>query len=127
MHAISTVNIETVSKDICNVCGHEVRCTWDDNGAHANLDDLRAIRDAGHANWSNQEIADIAYHVEVRMNETYTSEYLIAIPEGENSDKWHVLETIRAIDDQAANAYAEQHYQEHEWYVLNAAGKNVNG
>ena len=126
MDSIRTVNVESVSRDICNVCGHEVRCTWDGNGAHANLDDLRAIRDAGHANWSNQEIADIAYHVETRMDETYTSEYRIAIQEGEYVEGWHVLETIRAADDDAANAYAEQNYPDHEWYVLNSAGRNIN-
>lgn len=157
MHTISTVNIETVSKSICNVCGHEVRCSWDANGCHANLDDLRAIRDAGHANWSKEEIDDIAYHVETRMDETYTTndKELDAIVDAVHAKKneqvletildvdaslksyriayllesgeWHVSDTFEAFDDAEANAYAEKYYAGSDWYVLNAAGKNING
>jgi hypothetical protein len=124
MNSIRTVNVESVSRDICNVCGHEVRCTWDGNGAHANLDDLRAIRDAGHANWSNQEIADIAYHVETRMDETYASEYRIAYMM-EATGEFEVVETFRAASDADANAYAEANH-DGEWYVLDSAGRNIN-
>jgi hypothetical protein len=127
MHTIRTVNIETSSRDICNVCGHEVRCTWDGAGARANLDDLRAIRDAGHANWSDEEIGDIAYHVEARMDETYTKSYRIVIRDGDYSDGWHELDAIRAADDAAANEYAEKHFAVEEWYVLDEDGNNING
>lgn len=120
----STTNIETISRDAVSVGGHEVRCTWDANGAHINLDDLRAIRDAGDANWSNEEISELASHCETRLDDVYSKAYEIAVPEG---DGWHVLEGIRVADDAAANAYAEQHYADREWYVLDAAGNNING
>jgi hypothetical protein len=124
MMTIRNTNIDTSTRDSVNVGGHEVRATWDANGAHINLDDLRAIREAGDANWSDEEIADLAYHCEVRLDEAYSKAYEIAIPEG---DGWHVLEGIRVADDEAANAYAEQHYPNHEWYVLDADGNNING
>jgi len=37
------------------------------------------------------------------------------------------LESIRVTDDAAANAYAEQHYADREWYVLDSDGQNING
>jgi hypothetical protein len=91
-----------------------------------NLDDLRAIREAGDANWSDEEIAELAYHCEVRLDEAYSKVYKIAIREGEYVEGWHILDTIRAADDEAANAYAEQHYADQEWYVLDADGNNIN-
>jgi len=127
MHTIRTVNVEEINRDTCNVCGHEVRCTWDANGAHANPDDLRSIRDAGHANWSDEEISDIAYHIETRMDETYTKAYRIVIRDGDYSDGWHELDAIRAADDAAANEYAEKYFAVEDWYVLDADGKNING
>jgi hypothetical protein len=39
---------------------------------------------------------------------------------------WDVVETFTAADDAAANAYAEQHYADREWYVLDADGENIN-
>jgi hypothetical protein len=38
-----------------------------------------------------------------------------------------VVETFRATDNAAANAYAEEHYSGDEWYVLDDAGRNING
>jgi hypothetical protein len=61
------------------------------------------------------------------MDETYSKAYEIGIFEGFNADQWHVLESIRATDGAAANAYAEQHYADREWYVLDADGENING
>jgi len=40
---------------------------------------------------------------------------------------WDVVETFHASDDDAANAHAEEHYGEQEWYVLDHTGKNING
>ena len=45
---------------------HEIRMTHSGFGPHVNRDDLKAIRDAGAANWSDKEIADIAHHIESR-------------------------------------------------------------
>jgi len=90
------------------------------------IDELQSIVNAGHANWSREEIGDIAYHCEVRMEETYSKAYDIVIYEGYNQDQIHVLESIRVADDAAANAYAEQNHDEHEWYVLDADGNNIN-
>jgi len=40
---------------------------------------------------------------------------------------WDVAETFYADDDDAANAYAKDHYAGREWYVLDASGENING
>jgi len=116
---IRNTNVETIDRNYVNVGGHQITCSWDD--------ELRAVRLAGHANWSDQEIADLAYHAETRMQETYTRAYEIVIYEGFNMDTVHVLESIRAADDAAANAYAEANYNDHEWFVLNDKGENING
>jgi hypothetical protein len=79
------------------------------------------------ANLSREEIDQLAYHAETRMDETYSKAYEIGIFEGFNGDQWHVLESIRVADDAAANAYAEQRYADREWYVLDANGENING
>jgi hypothetical protein len=38
-----------------------------------------------------------------------------------------VVESFLAIDNDAANEYAEQHYDGRPWYVLDPAGRNING
>ena len=40
---------------------------------------------------------------------------------------WDIPQTFVAVDDDAANEWAEQHYADQEWYVLDAAGRNING
>ena len=45
----------------------EVRFTNTRLGAHVNRDDLVAIRESGDANWSDDEISDIAYQIECRV------------------------------------------------------------
>jgi hypothetical protein len=57
---------------------------------------------------------------------TTEQEYRIAFVEGGTGD-WDVVETFTAPNDDAANAYAEEHYADQEWYVINAAGENING
>lgn len=123
----STTNVEVIDREHVSIGGHEVACSWESDGAHVAIDSLKSIKDAGHANWSREEMADIAYHAEVRMNEAYTQAYDIVIYEGYNQDQIHVLESIRAVDNAAANAYAEQHHGDHDWYVLDASGNNING
>jgi hypothetical protein len=127
MNTIRTTNIETIDRNTCRVGDHAVPITWDANGAHVDHGDLRAIRDAGHANWSDDEISDVAYHIETRMDETYTKAYRIVIRDGDYSDGWHELDAIRAADDAAANEYAEKFFAVEEWYVLDADGNNING
>ena len=54
------------------------------------------------------------------------ADYRVAfVLEGDGS--WEVVDEFSAADDAAANAYAEQHYADHEWYVIDAAGRNING
>jgi hypothetical protein len=36
------------------------------------------------------------------------------------------VERFRAVDDDEANAYAEEHYPNQEWYVLDSDGDNIN-
>jgi hypothetical protein len=37
-----------------------------------------------------------------------------------------VVEQFTAADDAAANAYAEKHYADQDWYVLDSNGLNIN-
>lgn len=115
------------SRDIVAFGTHEVRCTWDAAGAHVDTADLRRLRDAGLAAWSDEEIGDLAYHAETIMDEAYTKAYDIVTFEGFNMDTVNVLESIRMTDDAAATAYAEEHHAGQEWYVLDANGQNING
>ena len=123
----NNTDIETVSRNHASVGGQQIPCTWDAYGAHVNHDDLRRVRAAGLANWSDEEIADLAYHAETRMSEACTKAYDIVVYEGFNQDIIRVLDSIRMDNDAAANAYAEQHYAGQEWYVLDANGDNING
>jgi hypothetical protein len=40
---------------------------------------------------------------------------------------FEIVEEFDACDDEAANDYAEQHYGDKEWLVLNADGQNISG
>jgi hypothetical protein len=51
-------------------------------------------------------------------------EYRIAY--ATTNGEWDVVETFRAADDAAANAYAEEN-SVGEWYVLDDQGRNING
>ena len=42
------------------------------------------------------------------------------------SGEWDVVETFHAASNTAANEYAEENYADRDWYVLDAAGKNIN-
>jgi len=124
MLTIRNSEIRTINRDVVDIGGHEVAATWDANGAHIDGQQLRAIREAGDANWSDEEISDLVYHIETRLDETYTKAYSICVPDG---DGWHELDSIRVSDDAAANAYAEANYADREWYVLDSDGQNING
>lgn len=41
--------------------------------------------------------------------------------------EWDIVDRFMAVDDDGANAYAEEHYDGDEWYVLDANGRNING
>ena len=51
--------------------------------------------------------------------------YLIA--EVLNTGDWDIIEEFEAKDNEAANAYAEEHYPAIEWYVLDQNHDNING
>ena len=52
--------------------------------------------------------------------------YLIA--EVLNTGDWGIIEEFQAKDDEAANAYADEHYSHIEWYVLYQSTQvNING
>jgi hypothetical protein len=51
--------------------------------------------------------------------------YLIA--ECLNTGDWGIIEEFQSKDDEAANAYAEEHYSDIEWYVLDKDKVNING
>jgi hypothetical protein len=45
----------------------------------------------------------------------------------ESTGGWEVVEEFPAANNDAANAYAEEHYAGREWYVIDADGNNING
>ena len=53
------------------------------------------------------------------------NEYCIAFVRADGS--WDRFRTFTAENDDAANAYAEEHYAGRDWYVLDARGRNING
>lgn len=59
------------------------------------------------------------------MTDSTQAEYRIAFVKADGS--WDIVETFAAADNAAANAYAEQHYADQEWFVLDANGRNING
>lgn len=61
------------------------------------------------------------------MNDTNggAAEYQIAFVKADGS--WDIVETFTAAGDDAANAWAEKRYAGRDWYVLDAAGNNING
>ena len=64
---------------------------------------------------------NVAWRVEEVM-ETYL------IAEVLNTGDWGIIEEFEAKDDEAANAYAEEHYSHIEWYVLyQSTHVNING
>lgn len=43
------------------------------------------------------------------------------------SGGWDIVDSFAATDDADANAYAEEHFNGDEWYVLDSTGRNING
>jgi transglutaminase-like putative cysteine protease len=52
-------------------------------------------------------------------------EYRVAYAMG--NGEWDVVDRFMAVDDNAANAYAEAYFYGDEWYVLDDTGRNING
>ena len=52
-------------------------------------------------------------------------EYRVAYAMG--NGEWDVVDRFMAVDDDAANAYAEAYFHGDEWYVLDSTGRNING
>ena len=70
MLTIQTTKCRTLARELVDVGGHEIRAEWrDDIGPVVNQGDLRAVRDAGHANWSKEEIDRLAMHCEFLLIE----------------------------------------------------------
>ena len=53
------------------------------------------------------------------------NEYCIAFVHADGS--WDRFKTFTAENDDAANAYAEEHFDGKDWYVLDVHGRNING
>lgn len=53
------------------------------------------------------------------------NQYRIAFVKADGS--WDVVESFSEHSDADANEYAERHYADKEWYVLDAGGNNING
>ena len=63
--------------------------------------------------------------VRVCSREPVLSDYSVALVNGSDGS-FEVIEQFTAENDEAANAYAEQHYPEDEWFVLDEQGRNIN-
>jgi len=53
---------------------------------------------------------------------------------GPGNEPWDIVENFEAVDDDAANAWAEanedrmeREYNNTEWYILDERGNNING
>lgn len=112
------MNNTTTSRDSVNVDGHEVKISWDDNGANANISDLINI----FPHYNEGEISQAAGVCNDFMNEKWAVSYEIAVKDG---DGWKILESIRTINDLAANEYARQYYGDIKTVILKN-GKNIN-
>lgn len=58
-------------------------------------------------------------------NDDRDRNYSVAFVKADGS--WDIVQTFVAADDDSANAWAEQHYADQEWCVLDASGNNING
>lgn len=125
MLTIRNTTCEPISRELAQIGGHEIRITWGEAGPVVDQSQLRSIRDAGGANWSNEEIDDLAIHCESLMAAAYERLYRIAYPMADGG--WDVVDTFPAIDDAAANAHAAATYTGDEWFVLDDQGRNING
>jgi hypothetical protein len=81
-------------------------------------EDLRLFAAAGFATHGN--------FVRCRYGEPAQADYSVALVNGSDGS-FEVIEQFTAANDAAASAYAEQHYSEDEWFVLDSQGKNING
>jgi len=62
---------------------------------------------------------------ELTLLDSQAREYRVAY--AMSNGEWDVVDRFMALDDSAANAYAEQHYTGDEWFVLDDKGRNING
>lgn len=119
---IRNTEVRVVNEHTVDVGGHVVRQTGDGG---VEIDDLREIKSGGFANWSEEEIADIAYVCGVKIAATWPK-YHIAYVDGSDGS-FDIVQSFTAKDDDAANRYAEAHYSGTEWYVLDSKKHNING
>jgi len=111
----------TSTKGTATVDTIEAAAAWlvEMQPAYASVDGIDLEHDA--AEWT-EENATAA--IEAAMVE-HDREYRIALVMADG--EWEVIDTFQAADDDAANAYAEEHHGDSDWYVLDANGRNING
>lgn len=75
-----------------------------------------------------------AMAAELRLAGAHSRPMMIVSPKNyrvafmlEASGEFEIVEHFAATGDDAANAYAENHYQGRPWYVLDQNGENING
>jgi hypothetical protein len=76
-----------------------------------------ALESDDSGNFANASIVEVE-HADEALE--YRIAYMLEAP-----GEFEVVETFRAASDADANAYAEANH-DGEWYVLNAAGRNIN-
>lgn len=123
----SNCEVTIISRDAIGVGGHEISASWDANGCLVSRSELKALCQNNLANWSDEEIGDIAYFGECELEKAFAKHYEIGLWDGYNKDVWVSLEHICVANNDAANAYAEAEYVGKEWVVLDASGQNING
>lgn len=108
-----TEEIAEVMPDAMKHLGDEIVQQWYG-------DDERRPVLAGDAIKRGQEHAE-----RLAENRAAGREYRVAY--AMSSGEWDVVDRFTAHSDRAANAYAARHYDNDEWYVLDANGRNING
>jgi len=57
------------------------------------------------------------------LTEGYAYSVAVVRADGE----WDIVDRFSAVDDAGANAYAAEHYDGDEWFVLDSSSRNING
>jgi hypothetical protein len=87
-----------------------------DDGFHLLQDAIEKFRAGGREDLADR-VADLIDRQEV---------YHIAFVNGGTGD-FEIVETFYASGDELANQYAEEEYENQDWYVLDRNHKNING
>lgn len=93
-------------------------------GPDATPDEAMAMRDLLVETYDGEDIRDIDEKVWINLcRKVVPRTYQIAFAKSDGT--WDIVKEFEACGDDSANAYAEEHYPDGEWYVL-CHGRNIN-